>query len=56
MFYQRVVITPALGKANEVRSLLVEKVNADNARMGGGVGLLERVLGEGIGFIVGIFH
>ncbi len=54
MFYQRIVVTPALGKANELRSLLEERVRADQSRIR--TLLVERILGKGQGFVVGIFH
>ena len=54
MFYQRIVVTPALGKANELRSLLEERVKADQSRVN--TLLVERVLGKGQGFVVGVFH
>ena len=54
MFYQRIVVTPALGKANELRSLLEERVKADQSRIR--ILLTERILGKGQGFVVGIFH
>ncbi len=54
MFYQRISVTPALGKANELRSLLEERVKADQSRLR--TLLVERVLGKGQGFVVGVFH
>ena len=52
MFYQRVVLRPALGKANELRSLLADRVRADQERVA--TILTERILGKGQSFTVGI--
>ena len=54
MFYERIVIRPAPGKAAEVRALLGDSVRSNQPRLR--ITLTERVLGLGESFIVGTFH
>ncbi len=54
MFYQRYVISPALGKANEARSLMEEQAKIDQSRVR--TVLTERVLGKGQRIIKGKFY
>ena len=51
MFYNRIVIRPQLGKADQVRSLLEERIPVNQAS--GPAILTERLFGKGPSFVAG---